>query len=665
MLCTLLLLPCFAQQPTAEDVRATIKKVNAYWQSNHPAEDSPFWDVAAYHTGNMEAFFLTGDSTYYDYSLRWANYNQWEGARSNDPSEWKYTYGETDEYVLFGDFQTCFQTYADLYTLAPEPYKIARARQVMEYEMSTPNDDYWWWADALYMVMPVMVKLHKITQNPLYLDKLYAYWHYADSIMYDPEEHLYYRDARYVYPAHKTINDKKDFWARGDGWVLAALAKVLKDLPQDNKYRPEFVSRYTAMAEAVAACQQPEGYWTRSLIDADFVPGPETSGTAFFTYALLWGINNGYLSEERFLPVVYRAWEYLSTVALQNDGRVGYVQPIGDKAIPGQVVDRNSTHNFGVGAFLLAACEMVRYLEKEDAYLFVYFTGNRIAQESVHYAVSLNGYAYHALNNNRPVLDSQEISSTGGVRDPHILRGIDGHTFYMVLTDMVSDLGWDSNRAMVLLRSTDLINWTHSVVNIQERYEGQKRLKRVWAPQTIYDPEAGRYMVYWSMKYGKKGVDIIYYAYANDDFTDFIDEPRPLFLPQDGKSCIDGDIVYKDGVYHLFYKTEGHGNGIRVATTTSLTSGQWTEDPVYKQQTVWDVEGAGTFKLIDQDKYILMYDVYKQHKYQFTETTDLEHFRVIDNEVSMDFRPRHGTIIPITRDELFRLLSHFGTPEDL
>ncbi len=657
--------PANTLQPTAQDVRATIKKVNAYWQSTHPAEDSPFWDVAAYHTGNMEAYFLTSDSTYYDYSLRWADYNKWMGARSNDPTEWKYSYGETDEYVLFGDFQTCFQTYADLYTLQPEEYKIARARQVMEYEMSTPNNDYWWWADALYMVMPVMVKLHKITGNPLYLDKLSAYWHYADSIMYDPDVHLYYRDARYVYPEHKTINGKKDFWARGDGWVLAALAKVLKDIPFDSKYRQEFLDRYLSMAEAVASCQQPEGYWTRSMIDADFVPGPETSGTAFFTYALMWGINNGYLSRERFLPVVLRAWDYLSHVALQPDGRVGYVQPIGDKAIPGQVVDKNSTHNFGVGAFLLAACEIVRFLEREEAYLFVYFTGNRKPFEAVHYAVSTSGLNFHALNHNRPVLSSEEISLTGGVRDPHILRGVDGQTFYMVLTDMVSSLGWDSNRGLVLLRSTDLIHWTHSAINIQNRFEGQSELRRVWAPQTIFDPQAGKYMVYWSMKHGKKGADIIYYAYANDDFTDFVSDPRPLFLPQDGKSCIDGDIVYKDGTYYLFYKTEGHGNGIKMATTHSLTSGEWTESPTYKQQTMYDVEGAGTFRRIDNGNYVLMYDVYKQHKYQFTETADLEHYRVIDDQVTMDFNPRHGTILPITLTELSRLLDYYGTPDDL
>ena len=305
-------------------------------------------------------------------------------------------------------------------------------------------------------------------------------------------------------------------------------------------------------------------------------------------------------------------------------------------------------------------------IEEKDlaAYLFVYFTGNHISQEAVCYAVSMDGYTYWALNDNKPVIDSKVISSTGGVRDPHILRCEDGKTFYMVVTDMVSDNGWDSNRAMVLLKSTDLVHWSHSVINMQKRYEGQEKLKRVWAPQTIYDPEAGKYMVYWSMKYGD-GPDVIYYAYANADFTDLEGEPKPLFVPADKKSCIDGDIVYKDGIYHLFYKTEGHGNGIRVATTNSLTSGQWKENLEYKQQTKEAVEGAGTFKLIGEDKYILMYDVYMEGAYQFTETTDLEHFKVIDHDVKMNFHPRHGTIIPITRSELKRITDQWGKPAEL
>ena len=353
---------CAAPQDEAKEVVDIIYKVNNYWQEQNPKHGRSFWDNAAYHTGNMEAFFLTGDSGFINYSKAWAEHNEWKGAKSDDKAEWKYSYGESDDYVLFGDYQICFQTYADLYNIEPDTQKIARAREVMEYQMSTDKNDYWWWADGLYMVMPVMTKLYKITGNPLYLEKLHEYWAFADSLMYDPEDALYYRDGKYLYPKHKSVNGKKDFWARGDGWVLAALAKVLKDLPETDKYRQEYIDRYRAMAKAVAACQQPEGYWTRSLLDPEHAPGPETSGTAFFTYGLLWGMNNGFLDKATYQPVVEKAWKYLTTVALQPDGRIGYVQPIGEKAIPGQVVDANSTANFGVGAFLLAACEMVRFL---------------------------------------------------------------------------------------------------------------------------------------------------------------------------------------------------------------------------------------------------------------------------------------------------------------
>lgn len=367
----MMVLPMVAAKPNkqnkeAQEVRKIIDKVNTYWQTNNKPEVRSFWDNAAYHTGNMEAYFLTGNEKYRAYSEAWANHNQWKGAKSNNRAEWVYNYGETDKHVLFGDWQICFQTYIDLYNIQPEDHKIRRAREVMEYQMSTPKKDYWWWSDGLYMVMPVMTKLYKLTGNQQYLDKLYEYICYSDEIMYDQETGIYYRDAKYVYPKHKSANGKKDFWARGDGWVLAGLAKVLKDLPADYKHRQFFVDKYKRLAKAIAEIQQPEGYWTRSMMDPDHAPGPETSGTAFFTYGFLWGINNGYLDEETYLPVVQKSWAYLKNKALQKDGKVGYVQPIGERAIPGQVVDVNSQSNFGVGAFLLAACEYVRYLESRD-----------------------------------------------------------------------------------------------------------------------------------------------------------------------------------------------------------------------------------------------------------------------------------------------------------
>ncbi len=351
----------------AQTIRRAIDKVNHQWQQTNLAECRSFWDNAAYHTANMEVYKLTGNQDYLDYSLRWAEHNQWKGAKGNDRSKWKYSsYGESDNYVLFGDWQICFQTYADLYNILPDERRIRRAREVMEYQMSTPQNDYWWWADGLYMVMPVMTKLYKITGNNKYLDKLYQYIVVSDSIMLDTETGLYFRDGKYVYPNHKSTNGKKDFWARGDGWVLAGLAKVLADVPKNWEHRKFFEDKYIKLSDAVVALQQPEGYWTRSMADPGHAPGYETSGTAFFTYGLLWGINNGYLQSSKYLDAAEKAWGYLYKTALQKDGTIGYVQPIGEKAIPGQVVNRKSTSNFGTGAWLLAACEYVRYLEKEQ-----------------------------------------------------------------------------------------------------------------------------------------------------------------------------------------------------------------------------------------------------------------------------------------------------------
>ena len=363
-----------AQTPNKRQakVQTIICKVNNYWQANNPAEVRSFWDNAAYHTGNMEVYKLLNDKQMLDYSIRWAEHNQWKGATEPDPAKWKYkNYGEGQDYVLFGDWQICFQTYIDLYQLEAgnqkpqiSNVKVQRALEVMGYEADSKVHDYWWWADALYMVMPVMTKMYKLTGDRKYLDKLYENICYSDSIMLDKETGLYFRDGKYVYPKHKTANGKKDFWARGDGWVLAGLAKVLQDMPQDYVRQPFFVEKYQNLARGVKKLQQREGYWTRSMMDPQQAPGPETSGTAFFCYGMLWGVNNGYLSKTEFGPTIEKAWKYLSETALQKDGKVGYVQPIGERAIPGQKVDANSQANFGVGAFLLAACEYYRYLGK-------------------------------------------------------------------------------------------------------------------------------------------------------------------------------------------------------------------------------------------------------------------------------------------------------------
>lgn len=354
------------------------------------------------------------------------------------------------------------------------------------------------------------------------------------------------------------------------------------------------------------------------------------------------------------------SWNSDRPSLLTNNGKLLYLPENGTG--PTKVI---LTATIAKGSVIQVRQFEVLVAEKEgmSAYLFAYFTGNALSDEALRFAISKDGYTYKALNDNKPILDSKIISSSGGIRDPHILRGIDGKTFYMVATDMVSALGWNSNRAMILMKSTNLTDWQTSVVNIQDTFSGYDDLQRVWAPQTIYDKEKGKYMVYWSMRVGNEP-DKIYYSYANEDFTALETEPKVLFESSNGGACIDADIVYKDGVYHLFFKTEGEGNGIKKAVSSTLTGGYEVYDK-YLQSTTNAVEGGCVFRLYDTDNWLLIYDMYMSGAYQFTQSTDLMNFSVVPNPVTFDFTPRHGTIIPITTEEAAALVKKWGSTSDI
>lgn len=304
--------------------------------------------------------------------------------------------------------------------------------------------------------------------------------------------------------------------------------------------------------------------------------------------------------------------------------------------------------------------------DEREAYLFAYFTGNSQSQEQVRFAISTDGLNYTPLNGGNPVISSDTIAMKKAVRDPHILRGADGKSFYMVLTDMRSAEGWSSNRGLVMLRSTDLVNWQHARVHFPTRWpDTWNNVTRVWAPQTIYDAEAGKYLVYFSLlsNDGRATYDRIYYCYANDDFTDLEGEPRILF--DRGTSTIDGDIVFNevDSLYHLFFKNESLG-GISKVTSHRLTAAagqtdgsQWSAPSAKLQPTNKAVEGAGVFRKINSDEWILMYDCYTSGHYQFTSSRDLLNFSFLKDDYSI--AARHGTTITLTRDEVTTLLRRF------
>lgn len=313
-----------------------------------------------------------------------------------------------------------------------------------------------------------------------------------------------------------------------------------------------------------------------------------------------------------------------------------------------------------------------------QAYLFTYFegkAGDRKNQEQVRFAISTDAVNWTALNNNEPILDSDKISQTGGIRDPHILRGQDNHTFYMVTTDMsTAKNGWGPNPGIVLLKSEDLIHWNHGNIDLAKAYpEKFANVHWVWAPQTIYDPEVGKYLVYFTTRFKEDDKLDFYGAYANADFNGFENEPVLMFSARHG--AIDGDIIYKDGTYHLFYKgntkdDNGHEfeSGIKQATAKSL-QGPWTEhfeylDVYHNSRT--NVEGSSVFKLNDSEEYILMYDLYSSGRYEFQRSTDLWNFTKTPESFTKNFHPRHGSVISITREEASRLNEKWGgVPEQL
>ena len=355
-------------------------------------------------------------------------------------------------------------------------------------------------------------------------------------------------------------------------------------------------------------------------------------------------------------------WTSSNNAYISNTGKV--VKQESDRDI-----ECTLTATFTLGNITKTKTYSVKVKQKEPYrhYLFAFFPSNN--DENIYFAVGDDGYNYTTINNDQAVFLAQGNTVMGGLRDPHILRGQDGN-FYMVATDMKSSLGWTSNRGIVLMKSSDLINWTSSTVHFPTKYAGTylENVTRVWAPETIYDKNAGKYMIYFSIltNDGTVGHDKVFYCYANSDFTNL--EGEPVFFYDRGTSTIDMDIVYNeaDELYHAVYKNEGSG-GICKVTANSLTpesgesnGSQWKNPSARLEQTNVAVEGAGLFRLINDDNWILMYDCYGSGYYQFCSSPDLKNFTWEKNTTtSGSFTPRHGTVLPITQNEYENLLNAF------
>lgn len=229
---------------------------------------------------------------------------------------------------------------------------------VMELDYPTGRGlDKWSWCDALFMAPPVYVKLYRLTGDKKYMEFADQEYKYTTDYLYDKDERLFYRDFRYFDKKEK--NGEKVFWGRGNGWVLAGLAEILKELPEGNQYRTYYQDLFVDMCNRILECQQPDGYWRASLLDPASYPSPETSSTGFIIYAFTYGVNEGILSIDKYLPSIKKGWQALVN-AVEEDGKLGYVQPIG--ADPRKVT-REMTEVYGVGAFLMAGCEIYKMLE--------------------------------------------------------------------------------------------------------------------------------------------------------------------------------------------------------------------------------------------------------------------------------------------------------------
>jgi len=325
--------------------------IAAMWQLNHPKHELYDWTNGAFYAGISAAYNTTHDKKLLNAMIEMGDKNEWKPGPRLEHAD---------------DHAIC-QTYLDVYRIKKDPKMIYPFIAQMDKFLATPYQPKgiqkitWWWCDALFMAPPALVKLSMITGDKKYMEQSDLLFHECYNLLYDKEEHLFARDLGYVVKGDASdrheANGKKIFWSRGNGWVMGGLTLILSELPKDYKERPFYQKIYTEMAEKVASLQQEDGLWRASLLDPLSYPGGEASGSGFYTYALAWGINNGLLSKEKFLPVVQKAWKGLNTL-IQPDGHVGWCQPIG--ADPKKNFNAESWEVYGTGAFLLAGSEVIK-----------------------------------------------------------------------------------------------------------------------------------------------------------------------------------------------------------------------------------------------------------------------------------------------------------------
>jgi len=328
----------------------------ADWQVQEPLRwDLTDWTNGALYAGMSEWAKIAGTDKYFNWLMEKGNQTRWRlGNR---------TY-MADDHCVGQMYIEMFRKYGDKKMIADlknrfdwiigNQQKISLAFKSDSVHSCT---DRWSWCDAIFMGPTVFTKLAAVTGNKKYLDFMEQEFKATTDYLYNKEEHLYFRDDRYF--NSKEANGKNVFWGRGNGWVFAGLSIILKELPKDYPNRKYFEKIYMDMAEKLASLQDEKGYWHASLLDPASYPVPETSASSFYVFGLTWGINNGYLEKEKFMPAALKGWKAL-VATIHPDGKLGFVQPVGESP---KNVTEDMTEVYGVGAFLLAGTEIIKLIK--------------------------------------------------------------------------------------------------------------------------------------------------------------------------------------------------------------------------------------------------------------------------------------------------------------
>jgi rhamnogalacturonyl hydrolase YesR len=323
---------------------AKAMKLVADWQlSRLPAEAQVDWTWAALYTGFMAVPSNVAGDKYKDAMMQVAEQLQWKpGPR-----------------IMHADDQAVGQMYLEQYTIHKDPKMLDSMRARLDAEMATPdptdpNRPLWWWCDALFMAPPVYAEMSAITGDKKYLAYMDHEWDITTALLYSRSKHLYFRDATFLDKSEK--NGQPLFWSRGNGWVMGGIVRVLKELPADSPLRPKYAALLKEMSAEMLSIQGKDGLWRPGLLDPDAYQLPEISGSAFITYAMAYGVNEGILDRPTYWPAVQKAWAGMLT-HIYADGRLGCIQPVG--AAPGAFTETTS-YVYGVGAYLLAGSEIYR-----------------------------------------------------------------------------------------------------------------------------------------------------------------------------------------------------------------------------------------------------------------------------------------------------------------